>query len=160
MPSSPHQSAAEEESSTDLMKNSPERYPPTDKAPPSDTRASPVVTDDPMEISDEGDLEVDDDHLVYFGDRNIWKIGRSFEASTFTEQGIIICPEHPGADVPTVISRLLPRDIYHVRQNPYRHHYLRIRMRYIISTRHVSLIEWIFNLHRHDWQSNRKCPIY
>ena len=66
-----------------------------------------------MEISDEDDLDVKGDRLVYFGDRNVWKIGRLLTTSTFIEQGIITCPEHPGADVSTVISRLLPRNIYH-----------------------------------------------
>ena len=118
VPASPHQSETEEESSTKLLKNSPKRYPPSDKAQPSDTRASPAATDDPMEISDEDDLEVEDDHLFYFGDRIIWEIGRSFPTSTFIEQGITTWPEHHGANVSTVISQLIHRDIYHGCQKP------------------------------------------
>ena len=74
-----------------------------------------------MEISEEDDLETGDDHLVYFWDRNIWKIGHLFPTSTFIEQGIITWHEHPGADMSASTHQFLAQDVFRGRQKPVSH---------------------------------------
>ena len=117
VPSTQHVSEGEEENSSELRNTFPNYIRSGGRNHPM-SKARPVPADaDPMGISDE-DLGTEDDRLVYFSDRTAWEIGHLFPTSTFTEHGIVTCPERPGADGSSTLYQLLPEDIFHGLQQP------------------------------------------